>query len=530
MKKITWLTFLLLSLNTTFSFAQSYPPYSITVCDTNVSSGYYFTCPFSNAVPAYPHTQMILDSLGRVVYYHAIHGTSIIFCIQPDNLMCYNTVNTFYLMDSTFTVVDSITAKNGIFDDNHEMQVLPNGHFLVLGYEYVNMDLSAYHYFNHNGSPGSTNAHVKVGVIQEQDSAKNVVFEWHAKDYFSFSDVDSLTMNSPSNVDWTHCNALALDTDGNILLSSRHQNEITKINRSDSSIMWRLGGKRNQFTFVNDSAQFLLQHDVRRIANGNITLFDNGRHLPFHASAGKEYHIDENAMTATLVWSYCTDTSTYSQAMGNVQRLPNGNTMVDDGIEVSLDHPFDLVDSSGNKIFEIHFPDSLWSYRSFNYLTLPWQLPRPQISCYSVGNQSYLDAGPGYALYKWSNGATTQVIPVNVADTFNVFVPIGNGGFISSDYLIVTNILNPCGPLSENNLQDETVFSIYPNPVSDQLVIQSSSLENNCIAEIFDFTGKKILDSKMTAQGNEFTLPVSNLAPGIYLVRINGVSKKFVKM
>ena len=108
--------------------------------------------------------------------------------------------------------------------------------------------------------------------MQEQDANKNVVFEWHSKDYFNFTEVDTMRLLNPANVDWTHFNAVELDDDGNILVSVRHFNEITKVNRSTGAVMWRLGGKMNQFTFTNDSTQFIGQHDIRRIANGNITI------------------------------------------------------------------------------------------------------------------------------------------------------------------------------------------------------------------------------------------------------------------
>ncbi len=63
---------------------------------------------------------------------------------------------------------------------------------------------------------------------------------------------------------------------GIILLSFRHLNEVTKIDSSSGEIIWRLGGKQNQFTFLGDTMPFSAQHDARRIANGNLTLFDNG--------------------------------------------------------------------------------------------------------------------------------------------------------------------------------------------------------------------------------------------------------------
>ena len=50
-------------------------------------------------------------------------------------------------------------------------------------------------------------------------------------------------------IDYCHTNAIEQDNDGNILISSRNMDEITKINRITGQIIWRLGGKNNQFEF-----------------------------------------------------------------------------------------------------------------------------------------------------------------------------------------------------------------------------------------------------------------------------------------
>jgi hypothetical protein len=58
------------------------------------------------------------------------------------------------------------------------------------------------------------------------------------------------------NVDWTHSNAVEFDYNGHLLLSSRPLNEITKINRQTGNVMWRFGGKYNNFTFIGDTVPF----------------------------------------------------------------------------------------------------------------------------------------------------------------------------------------------------------------------------------------------------------------------------------
>jgi hypothetical protein len=512
-----------------FAAAQAYPAFSVTAY-TPASTGYYFIIPFVPGSGDFP-THMILDSLGRVVYYKPMNVlNSGDFKIQPNGLMSYSWANKFYLMDSTFTLVDSVRCRNNIITDTHDMQVLPNGNYLMLGYEFETMDLSSYYYFgpNHN-LPGNTSANVRCVVVQEQMPNDSVVFEWHSKDYFSFSDVDRFFMGSPTNVDWTHSNSVEMDDDGNIIISSRHFNEITKINRSDSSIMWRLGGNANQFS-TNDPALFRGQHDARRIANGNLTLFDNGRTTPLHYAAAKEYVIDENLMTATLVWDYIEDSASNSVSMGNAQRLANGNTVVGYGNTPSKAYMFIVADPAGNKVFEVTFADTMRTYRAFNYPSLPWTLDRPQIGCYMISSQLYLDAGAGYGSYQWSTGDTTQVIAVSAADTFSVFVPNGLGGFISSDFLVIANPATYCVTTAMQELAGES-FEINPNPVTDELRIDlPTDKAQQLNVQIFDVTGKCVFEKQESGSTQKLIIPVSGLPAGAYYIRINGAGKKFMKL
>ena len=381
---------------------------------------------------------MILDSLGRVVYYKVFDTDGNIgdFKLQPNRLMSYSNRDTFYLMDSTFKIVDSVFCRNGIFNDRHDFRILPNGHFLLLGYEYVQMDLTPYHLPDVNGYRWGHNEKVKCGVFQELDQNKQVIFEWHAKDHYDFTDADETYFEGPGTLDWNHFNSIQCDTDGNFLLSVRNFNEITKINRRDGSIIWRWGGKRNQFKFTNNTQPFTGQHDVNRIANGHITLYDDGNNKkPFDAATAGEYSLDETTHSATLVWSYTENPKAYTMGLGNVQRLNNGNTLISYGRMLNDSVVFNVIDSNYAKVFELAFKKGFVSYRVFNYPQLPWKLKRPIIRVEHHEGYDILDAGKGYANYYWSNGATTPQITVSAPGNYYVFVDDGDGGYIRSELL-----------------------------------------------------------------------------------------------
>ncbi|MEO5570735.1 MAG: aryl-sulfate sulfotransferase [Bacteroidia bacterium] len=403
------------------------PPFTATVFDSTFS-GYYFLS--SKDDP----TMMMLDGKGNVIYYRSgTHRND--FTLWPNGLMSFAAKGTFHIMDSTFTDVDTVTTKNLDMEDTHELRILPNGNFLMIGADLVTMDLSQYYW---KGEFGNTNDIVQCGVIQELDASGNIVFEWHAKDYYSFDDVDTFFLYHQPVINWTHSNAIEVDTDGNLLFSTRNFNEITKINRSDSSIMWRLGGKQNQFTFVNRPLPFYAQHDIRRVSNGHITLYDNGNYITPHGGRGLEFALDETNKIATQTWDYMYDSTISSNSLGSVQRLENSKTLVNFGNVLSGTIGFVVVDSAGSKIFQL---DGVTSYRVFYYPSLPWQLHRPQVNSFDSLGVTWLDAGAGYASYRWSNGNTTRKISTGtVQDTLFVYVPYGQGGFISSEKFIVNGI------------------------------------------------------------------------------------------
>ena len=129
-------------------------------------------------------------------------------------------------------------------------------------------------------------------------------------------------------IDYAHLNSVAIYSDTSMVISSRHMDEITCIDRRNGNIIWRLGGKNNMFTFVNDTVGFSHQHCPRRLKNGNLLLFDNGNlHIPQRSSA-VEYHLDEVNMTATLVKRYYRTPDAFAPRDGATQRLDNGNTII----------------------------------------------------------------------------------------------------------------------------------------------------------------------------------------------------------
>jgi hypothetical protein len=309
---------------------SDFPKISVTSPADGTENGYVFLSnfiiDFDDLSLAYSQPYLlILDDEGEPVFYRRLTtGTPAIdFKKQSNGLLTYIEWGRDYFsaLDDSYNIVKTFSAGNGYRIDLHDLQILPNEHALLLIYDNQRIDISQI------VPGGNPNAIVTGLVIQELDVDGNVVFQWRSWDHFDFS--DSKADLTADVIDYVHGNAIELDFDGNLLLSSRAIDEITKIDRQTGEIIWRLGGKKNEFTFIGDPDPFFSQHDIRRLPNGNITLFDNRSQRDdstYTYSRAVEYELDEIGYVAKLVWEYRGDN--LAHGMGNAQRLPNGNTMI----------------------------------------------------------------------------------------------------------------------------------------------------------------------------------------------------------
>ncbi len=349
---------------------QDIPHFTITTTGSNPAEGYIFVAPFYWTRAKIGSYLLILNDQGQLVYYQSVADAldAWDFKEQPNGLLSYydQKSSTFYLMNSHYQVVNTYQAGDGYFADLHDLQVLPNGNAFLMAYDAETIDMSKI------VEDGKTNATVTGLIIQELDPSKNVIFEWRSWDHFSlFDSTSSLTDQS---IDLVHGNSLALSNDGNLLLSSRDLDEITKINLQTGDVMWRLGGKENMFTFVN-SQTFAYQHDVRQLPNGDITVFDNqGTQEVPAPSEGMEYKIDETNKTVTQVWEFTRTPPVFATFLGDVQTLSDGNMVVGWGApSQAKGYSFVTmteVNPNNQTIFELIFDQPYVSYRAFRF---PWQ-------------------------------------------------------------------------------------------------------------------------------------------------------------
>ncbi len=336
--------------------------------------GVFFMAPFATANQSTANLQ-ILDDFGKPLYQRVFQANflPVDFKLQRDGRLTFwmNGAYKYYAMDSAYAFVDSFVCGNGYPTDLHELNILPNGHALMMSYDpqIVGMDTVV--------AGGNPNATVYGLIVQELDLNKDVVFQWRSWDHFKITDgsVSPLSTLTGASVDYVHANSIDMGPDGNLVVSCRHMNELTKIDRQTGDVIWRMGlhAANNQWTFPNDSRGFSHTHDARIQPNGNLTVYDNGNFLVPQYSRAVEYQLDEVNKVATLVWEYRHAPDIYGGFMGNVQRHADGSTTIGWG------GPFNTLlkavdlHADGSIAAELEFPSTDVNYRTFR---TPWRSNR----------------------------------------------------------------------------------------------------------------------------------------------------------
>jgi hypothetical protein len=302
-------------------------------------------------------TYVILDNTGTNILFSSTNQALWRF-VSPQGFDAVATGGVFGLKDETFNVVDAATTL-GYTLDTHDIEVWPNGHTLVFAQEFQTVDMSQL------VPGGNTAANITGNVIQELDADNRLVFEWHTFDHIAIT--NTFADMTQASFDYAHVNCVTIDpTDNNLIASLRTTCEIVKIDRRTGQVLWRLGGRMNQFTYIgehpeNDPYYTVGQHDVHRLANGNLLFFDNGNisgggTTPNDRTYSRavEYALDEVSMTATMVWEYRHTPDIKANCTGSLKRMPNGNTFIDWGCAVPVSgYIVTEVSPAGELVFEM---------------------------------------------------------------------------------------------------------------------------------------------------------------------------------
>ena len=201
---------------------------------------------------------------------------------------------------------------------HHDFCRMANGNTMVLGWELVPPDLAKR---IKGGHPGTEN---KAGIwsdyLREVTPAKETVWEWHAYQHLD-PETDIICLIHRRD-EWTHTNTCLVLPDGNVLVSFRVLDTVAIVDKKNGEFAWKWG--RNQLGHP---------HNPNLLENGNLLIFDNGFHsiaAPFPRSRV----VEVDPATKEIRWEYQTRPGWefFSAFISGAQRLPNGNTLICEGM------------------------------------------------------------------------------------------------------------------------------------------------------------------------------------------------------
>ncbi|MBN2036426.1 MAG: aryl-sulfate sulfotransferase [Chitinispirillaceae bacterium] len=191
-----------------------------------------------------------------------------------------------------------------------------------------------------------------------------------------------------SGMDWAHGNSITIDLDQDVAYMSSRWVGLFKMKYSTKTRIWHLPASyaithntkytpAANMTFIPPGSQFSDIHDPEIHDDGTILFFDNGGYTGriedgnpgnYHSRA-VEYAIDEEALTATLVWEwpgtfdvdefYRTDY--YVPFWGDADRLQNGNVLITAGRsssapETPVSRVTEVAKDDGKVVWEMRMP------------------------------------------------------------------------------------------------------------------------------------------------------------------------------
>ncbi len=196
------------------------------------------------------------------------------------------------------------------------------------------------------GLPGTEhNGRMWGDRVVEVDRDGKLVWEWHAHEHLDPA-VDIITPTDLRH-EWSHANTVVPLPGGDVMVSFRNISTVVRIDRKTGDIVWRLR-----------PPLLAQQHDPNMLPNGNVLIFNNGSRRANNPLIFSSV-IEVEPESGKVAWEYRDSSSMlsfFSSYISGVQRLPNGNTLICEGLT--------------GRIFEVTaLCEVVWEYVNPHYYT-----------------------------------------------------------------------------------------------------------------------------------------------------------------
>jgi Arylsulfotransferase (ASST) len=227
----------------------------------------------------------------------------------------------------TGQVVRTVDTAGGP-SDFHDFRLLPDGNYVLVTGQQQQHDLRPW------GGPASGT--VVNNVFQVITPGGQVIWSWDTSQHIPITETPPTWRAEPEpltgDTDPWHYNSVEWTGDG-FIISFRHLDALYKVDYPSGAISWKLGGtaRPESLSAVGDpvfasGGSFSGQHDARVLADGTVTLFDNGsRANPARLSRSVRYRLDLAARTATLLEAVTDPIGPGAACCGSARKLSGGN-------------------------------------------------------------------------------------------------------------------------------------------------------------------------------------------------------------
>jgi Arylsulfotransferase (ASST) len=362
------------------------PTVTVTASSAAVAPGDEFLAPYSGPGQSGP---MILDPNGGLIWFKSLPrsasatnlrvqqyaGKPVLTWWQGDISVHGFGLGEDVIVNGAYADIAHVKAGNGLRADLHDFQLTPQGTALITAYDPIYCNLSAV--------GGSSDGAVTDGLFQEIDVRTGLVmFQWTSLDHVGLSESYEWGAASSASLpfDFFHINSINLDPDGSLLISGRNTWATYDVEAQTGQIAWRLGGKHSNFT-LGAGTSTAWQHDPRELANGSISIFDNGASPKVHGqSRGIVVSLEPQGKTATLLSQFTHPSPLVADSQGNLQALANGDWFIGWGQVPD----FSELSATGQLLFDAHLPAGEQSYRVLRYAWTGAPATRPAFAVLGV--------------------------------------------------------------------------------------------------------------------------------------------------
>jgi hypothetical protein len=160
------------------------------------------------------------------------------------------------------------------------------------------------------------------------------------------------------------------------------------------------------------------------------------------------------------------------------------------------------------------------------------QLAQDSVQFY-LADYRFADNTQDYIVTNWR---WVDLTPLGNVDSLKFILSSSNFnslGMLTPAFFCIDNFTTADVPLTVKDLHsNKLLLSVYPNPAGESLQVELlTELTRKALIEVIDLTGKTIRSE--TIQNKSTQLSISNLAPGVYTLKVTGAdfngTKLFIK-